>query len=269
MVGKLMKYEIQSYFRKLFPFQLIIIGIGVLTRIIQFFEADTEVYDIVLSSSVFMYVISCIFLYFMTLWFVVSRFYTNLFKREGYLSFTLPVTTGQHIFAKLTVAVGVFFVTAAATVISMVIAMAGEVLVEVIKAGNYLLNRLIEWTSGNFALYLVEFIVAVLLSLITEILLFYACAALGQLSKKNRGLLAVGIFFGYYIVCQIITTAITTAVSVAALAGSLDPILNFIEKNPYTSVHIMFCLIIIFTVIFGIIYYAITNFVIKKKLNLE
>ena len=31
----------------------------------------------------------------------------------------------------------------------------------------------------------------------------------------------------------------------------------------------MFCLIIIFTVIFGIIYYAITNFVIKKKLNLE
>ena len=260
MVGKLMKYEIQSYFRKLFPFQLIIIGIGVLTRIIQFFEADTEVYDIVLSSSVFMYVISCIFLYFMTLWFVVSRFYTNLFKREGYLSFTLPVTTGQHIFAKLTVAVGVFFVTAAATVISMVIAMAGEVLVEVIKAGGYLLNRFIEWTSGNFALYLVEFIVAVLLSMITEILLFYACAALGQLS---------GIFFGYYIVCQIITTAITTAVSVAALAGSLDPILNFIEKNPYTSVHIMFCLIIIFTVIFGIIYYAITNFVIKKKLNLE
>ena len=269
MVGKLMKYEIQSYFRKLFPFQMGIIGIGIVIRIIQFFEADTEAYDLALSSSIFLYVIACIFLYFMTLCLVILRFYQNMFKREGYLSFTLPVTVNQHIFAKLLVAAGTFIATAAATVISMVIAMAGEVLVEVGKAGNYILKKIIEFTQGNFALYAIEIFVALFVALFASILLFYACMTLGQLSKKNRGLLSVGIFFGYYIVCQIISTVITSVISMAAIARKLDWLGEFIAKNLYTSIHIAICLYIIFTVIMGIVYFIITKLIIQKKLNLE
>ena len=46
MVGKLIKYDFQSFFRLLFPVQLIVIGIAGLNRIVQIFENETSTYKI-------------------------------------------------------------------------------------------------------------------------------------------------------------------------------------------------------------------------------
>ena len=48
-----------------------------------------------------------------------------------------------------------------------------------------------------------------------------------------------------------------------------EKIARFIEKNTFSSVHIFFGVNIIFTFIGCAIFYLITHFIIKKKLNLE
>lgn len=269
MVGKLLKYEAKAYFRRLFPFQLIALEIAVLARCVQFFENESEIYTTVIVSSVLMAVVACIFLSFFTLWSVVSRFYNNLFKREGYLSFTLPVSTAQHIFAKLLAAVAVLLISSAIEILSFLILSSGDLLYEVSKAASFLFGKFTELVGVHAYIFIAEAVLLILISVVKSVLVFYTCATVGQLSNKNRGLLSVGIFFGYYVVCQIISTAVTSVISSAFFLGALDGILEFIENNVIASVHIAFAAAILFDAVFATVYFFITHAVIGKKLNLE
>ena len=270
MVKKLIKYEFLAYARTMIPMMIILFGVSLLNRFIQLFENRSNIYGIVFTSSVTVLVITIITCLFMTVFVGITRFYKNLFTLEGYLSFTLPVTTTQHIFVKTFVAVIFSVITLVAICLSASIAMFGEVLVEVLKAIGYLIKPYFEhFGAVNGSLYIVEFIVLLLISSATGFLLFYGCIAIGQLAKKNRVLAAFGTYFGYYFACQILGTIVIVLFVQFEKYLPIEPILKFIEKNPFESTHIFFCLLILWYAVTGFIYYLVTNTIIKKRLNLE
>jgi len=103
-------------------------------------------------------------------------------------------------------------------------------------------------------------------SLAATHLLFYACISVGQLVNKHTVLLAVGVFFGYYIFCQLISTLF---IALITTSGKYYEIVEYISENPRTSVHMILCGSILLYLILGFIYYSVSHLIIKKKLNLE
>ena len=267
MVKKLFKYEIKSYLRVWIPVQAVLLGIALIGRFIQFFESDTTVYDIISGSSVFMFVITSLASIGITLALGVIRFYKNLFTGEGYLTFTLPVTPTHHIITK-TVTAGLFQVASVIMVIiSVCIITSGEMLKEIIKAFVYLLNLVRPYVGANLVLYIIEFIILMVISGFAMYMHYYTCISLGQLFRKNRILAAVGVYFGFYFISQILSTVLGVAVSF--LGSFMEKIALFIENHIIGFIHGIFCGGTIISLIGIVIYFFVIKYVISRKLNLE
>lgn len=271
MVRKLIKHELISYIRSLLPIELALIGIALVLRFVQFFENDTTGYDILFGSSVFVFVLAIVVCLVLTFIVAIQRYYKNLFKAEGYLTFTLPVTHHEHILAKLITAVLVTLVTFVNVIISVCIATAGEFCAELFKAIFFIMGEIAERAgSAHLAFYIIELIILFLTVLVTEYLLFYACITLGQTFKKNRVVAAVGIYFAYYYITQILATIMIMVLTAIEFTGSfMDIIENFIMANARGVLHGVFVFGIIITAVMGFVYYLICHKVIGKKLNIE
>lgn len=272
MVKKLFKHEIRSYLRVIIPVQIILLGVALLARILQLFESNTTMYNIVHGSSVFAFVVAMVATLAMTTILSVVRFYRHLFTGEGYLTFTLPVTSTQHLTVKLLTAMLFQIVNFLVAVLAVCIITAGDVLVELLRAGDYLWNQMMAELgkmSGHVWLYLVEGVFALLAVLTAYILLFYLCISIGQLFNKNRVLAAVGVYFGFYAITQVICTVGIALVAALMETAFIKTIAKWIEGHPYASVHIALCSLLVISAVLAVVYFLVNRYIISRKLNLE
>lgn len=269
MVKKLFKHEIRAYLRVMPLVYIIVLAMSVFGRVIQFFENDGLVYNIVSGFAFLTYGVSIFAALFFTKIFAVVRFYKNLFTTEGYLTFTLPVTPTQHIIVKVLTAVFFDVITFVTLLASGCIITLGELLVEIFKAVGYILNELFKFVGFHSIAYALELIAIMLLAGISGYLLYYTFISIGQLFKKNRILAAFGAYFVYYLATQAISTVFTI---LTALFGDKLPwqqITEAIIAHPYATVHIVLCFTILLSAAFSLLYFVIIKLIIRKKLNLE
>lgn len=265
MVKKLFKHEAHALWRLMIPIWVVLLGVSVLGRLIQLFEQDTVVYEIVSGSAFFFYGVSlfaCIVCPFI---FAVTRFYRNMFGGEGYLTFTLPVTTSQHLWTKLAVAVLTELITLAAAAISVILVTFGELTVEIGKAIWYIFKLCVEKWGAHMPLYLVEAIIGLIVIFTVETLLFYVCINIGQQFSKHRVLGAVGAYFGVYFIKQVIGTI--------ALICSIDvdweKLAIWVMENPFATGHLALCGFIVIEVLIGALFFFVSHRLMTKRLNLE
>ena len=269
MVKTLFKYEFKAYARTLLPLQAILVAIAVITRGVQLFESDNIAYDIVFVSSVIMLIISMMVLLVFGVIFSISRFYKNLFSHEGYLSFTLPVTTNQHLLTKLVMAFTFTLISVASIIISAMVATDWDMLVEVLKLIGYGFGRFVDLTHGHAVIFAVEFIVAALITIINNYLIYYGCISIGQTAKKNRILVAFGVYFGYYLASQIVGTVVILIINTLYYTDWWTVFTSWIEAHPYAFTHSLMGAIIAISLVLGFVYYIISRKIITNKLNLE
>lgn len=273
MVRKLFKHEFISYYRVLPIVWIGLLALAAFARFVLFFEQDSTIYKIINFSSFLAYGIGLFLSLFAPIALTVVRFHKNLFTGEGYLSFTLPVTPFQHISVKLITSVVLEAITIIVVLISGAIITLGDVLKEILKAAGYLLEQLhliAPELSGNLPFYILEFILFLIVTYATGVLLYYACISIGQLSKKNRILAAVGVYFAYYFICQIIETVIVIMIYlVNDWSWLLNWLEGFVENNPYLFIHLLILVATLFSAVLGIVYFAVTHGIVRKKLNLE
>lgn len=269
MVKKLFKHEILAYLRMLTPIYIILCGIAVMSRILQFFENSNGVYSIIFGTSIVIYVVSIAAALILTMVFIIIRFYKHMFSAEGYLTHTLPVTVNEHIFVKIATAMLSQVATLIAVIASVAIITSGELLVEVFKAISYLYNTFSTLLKPNLLYYIIEVIILLIVALIAETLLFYAVISVGQLSRKNRVIASIGVYFAYYVISQIIGTVFVVAITLMSNTVISERVTDFIEKNPFKTVHIAFIGMTVFYALLSIAYYFITSIIVRKKLNLE
>ena len=265
MVKKLFKHEFHAMWRSMTPMWVVLLGLSLMGRLIHLFETDNLIYDIVSSSSVFFYVVALIACVASPLIFAVIRFYRNMFSGEGYLTFTLPVTTSQHLWVKLTVAVATELVTLVAVALSVIVVTFGDLTVEIGKAIWYLFKMSVEQWGAHFPLYAVEAVVAVLVLVTVEILLFYCCICIGQQVSKHRVLGAVGAYFGIYAIGQVLATI----AMIMATFVEMEPLVTWVFEHPFATIHIVLCGGIVLYAACGALYFAVSHWLMTRRLNLE
>ena len=270
MVKKLFKHEFLSYVRAMGIVYGILLTMAAATRIISLFESDTNAYYIIRSFSNITYIVSAAATVGFAFVLGIVRFYKNMFSAEGYLTHTLPVTAGQHILVKAVTAVCVNWVSVIVALLSVFIAIPYEEMKETLDGFLYIFGQLLALDSMQSIWVGLEYFILLVLSSFSSVMLYYACISLGQLSKKNRILAAVGVYFLYYILTQIVSTVVTIILTaLASMSVYLYDILFWVGEHPMEAYHTIMWVIIVFSLLFAIAEYLVIRWVLTKKLNLE
>ena len=271
MVKKLFKHEFIYYFRTFALFLPIVLVIGVMARVFRLFENfDSVLVDIALFSSFLMLVVACAALIMLSFVVAVVRFYKNMYSAEGYLSFTLPVNNAQHIFVQLLTAICCQAICLLTVVIAATIALSGEPLKEFLLVLTAGISEFFEEIGAvNFIAFTFDIIVIVLLSVVGNMLLYYACITVGQMAKKNRILMAVGAYFVYYVATQIISTVIVMVFVMLGMTGVFDGIVMWLDDHMILTMHLAMGVSIVIYAAMAVAFWYVTQWIMTKKLNLE
>lgn len=241
MLKKLLKYEFKAQARTLVPmiFSILVGGfLAALMLTINFRMPFDEgpLAEIMQSSTILLAVILIIAIFASTLvitFLLIQRYYKNFFTDEGYLTFTLPVTTGQHIIAKLiaasvwSVAAAIAFTIAILFLLTFGTTSEGVLNVEFWHEFTSVISML--WKEsvsaigvGNMALYVTEIILLAIVSIPSSIMIFYYAMTQGCVTaKKNKILASIGFFFLAQIFVQIVRNTLSTAVLMSSNSFSL------------------------------------------------
>lgn len=123
MLGKLLKYEYKAtsrYFIGLYiVLALLTIGNKIMLIIEDTSDVQLRVVDILFGIIMASYVIAIIAIAVATVVLMLRRFYFNMLKDEGYLTFTLPATVGKHIASKMIVCITWVIATVVLTGVSI------------------------------------------------------------------------------------------------------------------------------------------------------
>jgi hypothetical protein len=269
MLSKLLKYEIKATARLFLPLYLTIVIFAAINLL--FLDMPTagdkafSFYGLIIGISMFVYVTLMIGLVVMTLFVLIQRFYKSLLGDEGYLMFTLPVQSWSHILSKL-------IVSMLWTIASFFVAFCSILLISSNKIHIADLFSRIAMTFNQIqqqlgaSTYLVGFEVMVLglLTLASTILSIYAAIALGHLFNKYKLLASFGMYILLNMVSQIATTlfgAIFFNHSIFTPGSAYIPDLLLINSVLLVS--------ILYSGVFAAGYFFLTNYILKRKLNLE
>jgi len=240
-------------------------SVALFTRFIYLFPSETTLYAILSGSVTFAFFVVNLLFSIMTVIAIITRFYKNLYSSEGYFTFTQPVTETQHLFVKLTTAVMFEGVAILSSILSIMVATAGELGIEIIKALWYLLRIFIGEFKIDGVLYIFEFIIFAFVSAVLGILIFYSCISLGHLAKKAKLFAA----FGYYMIYCAAMEALGTIFFMTCVFLPMDEIVEFIVENIESMIHIYFMVSIIVSAAASTGLFFLNRYIMHKKLNLE
>jgi len=256
MFGKLLKYEFKSTAKWYLLITLIALGLSVITGVIGgsatngFVDMETNSMQIITGTLGILIFGGVIGLYLSNYYIIIRRFYSNLYGREGYLTWTLPASPHAIILSKF---VGALVASLYCFITILVMgAVIGQDLSPVFSI-------IAEAFSHSIAYWI---IVWWIFTTASGIFLFYVSIALGQLFQNRRGLKAILFFFLLCIVLSIIGTAVNPlkdsyAVGSALVYGNIDEFgPNFIPGLIYEVIKIVS------------MYFTI-HYISKYKLNLQ
>lgn len=272
MLGKLMKYELKACGRTFLPLYIAIL----LMSVIVGFSINMEIFKI---SGIAMIVLFGLFvsLGVLTVMITIQRFRKSLLEDEGYLMFTLPVTSKELILSKYSVAFIYIILSSIVSLFSFIII----ILIPNIK--NFSLDDLLydisifshELLSVKDILIYTIILTFVLYTIF--ILTVYLSVSMGQLPvfNKHRNIVAFVSFF----VINIILGKVSELLSIIFKNSVGDSFMNiYISESNNLNVSLsgfndtiypFLIYDIVIHVIFAIILFFGINYILDKKLNLE
>jgi hypothetical protein len=271
MLGKLLKYEIKSAARIFLPLYASLVLFAVINNIFFKINNNELFMNIISVISISAYIFIIIAIFVLTLLVMIQRFYKNLLGDEGYLMFTLPVKTGEHIVSKLLTSMMWVITSTIVTIVSVLIISYNEnTFASLQNAISQVFSEISRVFGINGYAYLIEFFIFLLMVLATNILMIYASIAVGQLVSKHKVLGAFGAYLGFYILSQIIISIIFVSYYSISSGNmnSFETIINNVAQSN-TIPHFVFVGIMLLNLFFAGAYYIITNLILSKQLNLE
>lgn len=268
MLGKICKHEIKATARYFLPLFLIALVLTPITRFTASIGEFPGLIKFIPFVVIFAYVASLLVVGAASVLLIIHRFYKSMVTEEGYLMHTLPVSTETHIFAKLIVAA--LWSIASALVIFISLFM-------MFYTPNRFSEFINNWNQGwiiatsyingaQMTVLNIEIIVMIIIFILTTPLVFYASIAIGQIICKNKVLGSVIGFFIIQVISQILGT-----ISIVPFGFIFDPIeySNSITRQIQMMTHVFFPYLILISIITGVVLFLLTDFIFKKKLNLE
>ncbi len=274
-MGKLLKYEMRSMWRKLLPLYVVILILSVLGSftfgdVMFMIHSNNAAFNVIRGVGTFAYFGLLIAMYVITLMLVLQRFYKGILGDEGYLTHMLPLPTRTLVWGKLWSGTIAFAGTGIVTLLSFAILLTSDF---------YQLFFFTNWEAAfaqllevfpSFPLLLLELAFTGIISIIGSVALLYLCMALGHLSNKHRVLMSFVAYFGISVASNTLSNIV---LQVLELFGWLDWMgTQFTIANVQTMQLFTHAVVLgsglLTLVVFGISMWA-TIYIVKRKLNLE
>lgn len=265
MLGKLFKYEIKATARLFIPLYLTLLVFTLINRLLlplTNLDGQTSTfYGIATGIGMFLYVILMAGTMLVTLFVMIQRFYKNLLGDEGYLMFTLPVSSWKHILSKLVTSMGWTLISSLVACGSILILVSGHLNADFYRELSMVLAQIRDYLGTNSYLLVFEVILLALLSLATTILTIYGAISLGHLFNKYKLLVSFGMYLALNAASQMVMMLFSQIVS-GITKHSL-----FLTGPSDISLFLFIAILYYCIATAG--FFLLTNFVLKKKLNLE
>lgn len=285
MLKKLLKYEWKDTRKLLLPINLAV----VLMTIIGCLMLSTRIFDsemgfLLAAPLLVLYILAIITFSCITLVYVYTRFYRNLYTAEGYLMHTLPVTHTQLFHSKLIMGCFWFSLNSLLTTLSASALggsvgfhetakeISGEISESFIddfifatgqNPDSFSFADIFGFTLPAFILFL---FVMLLVSSLSSVLIGYVSVLLGQQMERNKLAAAVAFYFGIYMGFQILTS----------LAVAIPELLNlgkYLENDSANiladSFRTLFPSMIVCYLVVDVIFYVICRILVKRQVNLD
>lgn len=261
MLSKLFKHEMKATARLLLPLYLILAVLTIMDRIVIYLDIFKGVLAVIPGFITFAYVASIIAILIVSSVIVIYRFYKNLMTDEGYLMFTLPVSPHHLINSKLLVSIIWNIGSLVGVILSLLIVFSGSsAFADFPEAWRQLVAAFKAEFGSYSAIFVVEIILLIICSIINSILTIYVSIAIGQFFNGHKILGSIAAYIGISAALQIFTTAASI-------------IFGFIFRNSVDDITllpmIVFPMLLLFLIVLNAIYYVVTNYIFKRRLNLE
>ena len=268
MLGKLLKYELKATSRVFIPLYIAILIVSIVNGL----SLNLEILNIQGLATI---VLMCLFisLFVITIVVTIQRFNKNLLKDEGYLMFTLPVSSKHLILSK-------YLTSLIWTFLSFVVAFLSFTIIFMIPTYkyfdfSYFINEFNLLFSNMLNLNILgQFIKIILLMIISyTIFIFnvYLALSVGQLPIFNRfrnvssfiGFLVINLLISYAqnIVSLFVNDASVNIEAIDNINYAINSVTSIVSKG--LNIAIVINLIIILVLFFA------TTYILDKKLNLE
>ena len=207
MLGKLIKHEFRATARIMLPVMGAMVALALLANLsirgLAGNLSDVPMLRILFILIIIFFSVAVVATAVMALVIMVSRFYRNLLKDEGYLMFTLPVSVHELIWSKLIVSLVWFLATG--LLIFLVMALMAlnlshtnlQMILEQFPSWSEILRWLDEaGVRGQVITFLVQIVLGTLIGIFAVCLHFYGAMALGHMFSKDKVILSIVFFVG-------------------------------------------------------------------------
>lgn len=261
MLGKLFKHEIKATARLLLPLYLILAALTIMDRIVLNLHIFKGAMNLIPGFITFAYVLSIIALIVVSTVIIIFRFYKNLMTDEGYLMFTLPVKSHELINSKLIASFIWSFASIASVIASLFIVFSSDKNLQLLKDGlRTMHDEFVRQFGSMSALLISEFIILFIVAAIYAVLMIFVSIAIGQLMNGHKVIGSIAAYIAINFAIQIIST-----IAMVIIGQIFKNNINDISLIP----KLLFPLLISFYAVLSAVYYAVTNFIFRNKLNLD
>jgi len=271
MLSKLLKHEIKDTAR-IIPFLYLI---AFAAAAIAFISFSTGINWLRYSSSILLILIG-IAVFIVTLVFISVRFYQNLYSREGYLMFTLPVKPHFLLISKAIVSISWLILSSIVTVISFLCALYFLGVLESVSL-NELWNYIMQLPYGNLVHAVIPLSIFSVIYLVGQIYFSITLSnipAFHNMSVVSAIVIFIVLNFALRIIDSIfaIISPISIHISAAGASFSTQTMLGFLLKNIGNS-NMSEMVIglggIIFQIIAACLLYYLSGRLMNKKVSIR
>ena len=274
MLRKLMKHEFRATGRIMLPLFLILLvtAVGANFSVRGMLDTGSRFLNVLGALLVMAFVIAIMGVCVMSMVVMVQRFYKNLLQDEGYVMMTLPVSVHQHIWSKLIVSAVWFALTLVVVCLACLIMAFDVELVQQIAAGfrelfQEIYRNLSTYYAINGTAIVAEFLVLCFGGCCAMCLQFYAALAIGHSFPNHKMAWSVLWFVLIQFIMQFLGGMGIMLLDESwfhhLLLGWTDNI------SAMASVHLGMVTVILGEVVYGAVFYILTTYFLKKRLNLE
>lgn len=275
MLGKLFKYDWKAFWKVPAVINIVLVAmtlLGVLSIISPFWESESVILVGMQFLAIALYIIAiCAGLFAVSIYTAV-RYYKSLYSDEGYLTHTLPVKPWQLVTSKLLVSSVWSIITSVVVILSILVLC----LTALTVFGNLEPDFMIYWNEFweefnmelkqelGFSIFGLSIytLASCLVGTVFSTLMMFSSIALGQLFHTHKVAGAFVFYIAEYMIIQ-------TVSSIYSMSLAVKPFINYTSADSFPYNNSYMIIVLLASALASVGLYFLTEYMTRKKLNLE
>ncbi|MDE7264107.1 MAG: hypothetical protein K2N64_05555 [Anaeroplasmataceae bacterium] len=264
MFLKVFKYDFKAIFFKFIPVLAVLPVLAILVRIVNLLDATNVFAGMVIVLFNGLFALSCCLLTIYTIVICIMRYVKSLFRDQGYLTHTLPVSKHHLLLSQLLADFLMELISIALIFICLFIAyFTPEIFSLIAQVLSEMFEIVISSEDlGSFAGTLILLVFAIFFQAIQSIFIIYTGVALGHSFPKNKGILSVVFCIAINYGINIINFILMIMVSILDFA-----VINVEQVFSYVNITLIITIVESFAL--SVVAYFLDIYLMKNKLCLE